>query len=86
MNPMTKKKRKAPDATRAFQKKKRVVKPELITSATTLQAPRTTTAEEKFLRDCRGKWEIFFQATGERRALAVVECLTFALIEGGCRP
>lgn len=50
------------------------------------QPPKITTAEEKFLRSYRDRWEQYHLATGERRALSVVECLTNALIEGGAMP
>ena len=51
-----------------------------------IQEPRITTAQEKFIRDYRGDWEDYFNATGERQALTVIECLTCALIQGGAHP
>lgn len=47
--------------------------------------PRPTTAQEKFVRDYRDVVEEYGKRTGDRRALAAAEALTFALIEGGCR-
>lgn len=51
-----------------------------------VQAPRITTVQEKVIRDYRCDWEDYFNATGERQALAVIECLTCALIQGGAHP
>jgi len=49
-------------------------------------APKISTAEAHFLRGYRDRWQAYFDLTGERRAMAVVECLTIALVEGGRLP
>ena len=49
-------------------------------------APTSTTAEHHFLRGLRDRWEDYYDQTGERRALEVIECLTFVLVEGGRLP
>ena len=51
-----------------------------------IQPPKITTAEEKFIRDYRNRWDKYYQATGEKRALGVVDSLTNALVEGGVSP
>jgi hypothetical protein len=48
--------------------------------------PAPTTAQERYIRDHRNLLEEYGALTGDRRALAAAECLTFVLIEGGCRP
>lgn len=45
--------------------------------------PVITTAQERYIRDCRDMFEEYGRQTGDRRALAAAEALTFALIEGG---
>lgn len=51
-----------------------------------IQVPTISTAEAHFLRGYRDRWQHYHDQTGERRALAVVESLTFALVEGGRLP
>lgn len=50
------------------------------------QQPRITTAESHFLKGYRDRWEDYYNATGSRLALEVVEGLTLALVEGGRLP
>ena len=51
-----------------------------------IQPPKITTAEEKFIRNYRDRWDKYLLATGEKRALGVVDSLTNALVEGGVHP
>ena len=52
----------------------------------TIQHPRITTAQEKFIRDYRNAWEDYYDTTGSKTARSIVEGLTHALVEGGARP
>lgn len=51
-----------------------------------IQSPIITTAEEKYLRGYRNRWDQYYQATGEKRALGVIDSLNNALVEGGGMP
>lgn len=71
---------------RSFAGQHRTEKGTITAHSPLIQPPKITTVTEKYIRDYRDQWDQYYLATGEKRARAVSDCLTSALIEGGVHP